>query len=186
MSADESTDHKKKKKNNIQLSQSSPPSSLNGTGDEKHAVWCAQQASTNSSESLLNKPKLFLSLSSVCADEGSKARMLKKHIRKKNKKQRGSMTISCGIFPVLVGRECPMLDVQKQRCLISHSRPSLRQCSGQVGCKEPSGSLLWWKASGCHTNLIGWCLIGALWLDGALVNCNQSWSVRLVYVHISE
>ena len=89
-------------------------------------------------------------------------------------------------FTVLDWRERSKLDGWEQRCLISYSRLSLRRRSGQVGCKEPSGSLLWWKAFACHTNLIGWFLIADLWLDGALVNCNQSWSVSLICVNISE
>lgn len=86
MSADEPavyTVFKKKKKPRFVPIQP-PPSSLRGTAVEKH-VWYAQQVPANSSETLLtNLKKNSSSLSSACADEGSKARMLthKKEQRK--------------------------------------------------------------------------------------------------------
>lgn len=39
-------------------------------------------------------------------------------------------------FSVSARCECPVLDGWKRPCLISYSRPSPRQCSGQVGCTE--------------------------------------------------
>lgn len=145
------------------MSQSNPPLFPEWDCSWKACVCTA--GACNSSETLLNKPK-------------SKARTLT-HL----KTARLDDEIKWNFLLLLVWRECPVLDVLQRRCLISYSRPSLRQRLRQVGCKEPSGSLLWWKASGCHTNLIGWRLIAALWLDGALVNCNQSWSAS--WVHIS-
>lgn len=52
------------------------------------------------------------------------------------KKQQSTTTRSSGIFSVSARCECPVLDGWKRPCLISYSRPSPRQCSGQVGCTE--------------------------------------------------
>lgn len=163
------------KKPNILLSQSNPPPSRSGTAVEKHAVRCAQQVSANSSESLLNKPKAPLSL--LCLHwRGIKS----ENADTWKKSSEAWWRDQVEFLPYWFGASVPCWMCWS--CLISYSRPSLRQRSGQVGCKEPSGSLLWWKASSCHTNLIGWCLIAALRLDGALVNCNQSWSVGWVRI----
>lgn len=64
---------------------------------------------------------------------------------------------------------CPMPDLQKPCCLINYFNPSLwwRRAHGLWGAAWIPAVMK--GLPGCHSNLIGWCLIGILWLNRALV-----------------
>ena len=139
------------------------PSFLSGTSSQKHAECCSQQASADANETC--KTTQNAPLSSVCW-RGIKSENADTLDKKKD--SRFLNAGSSGFIIILVWRVPGWMC-----CLITSSKPSRRQCSGQVGGKKPSWPLLWWKASGCPENVIGCSLIAGLWLVGGSVNCNQ-------------